>query len=51
VPLAPVPGTKQVRWLEQHVAAIDVTLTPAELAQLDPLAAHVVGALPTRAGG
>jgi aryl-alcohol dehydrogenase-like predicted oxidoreductase len=44
VPLAPIPGTKRVKWLEQNVAAIDVTLTPAELAQLDPLAAHVVGA-------
>jgi aryl-alcohol dehydrogenase-like predicted oxidoreductase len=44
VPLAPIPGTKRVKWLEQNVAALDVTLTPAELAQLDPLASQVTGA-------
>jgi aryl-alcohol dehydrogenase-like predicted oxidoreductase len=44
VPLAPIPGTKRIKWLGQNVAGIDVTLTPAELARLDPLAAHVVGA-------
>ncbi len=44
VPLAPIPGTKRVRWLEQNIAALDVTLTAAELAVLDPLAAQVTGA-------
>jgi aryl-alcohol dehydrogenase-like predicted oxidoreductase len=44
VPLAPIPGTKRVKWLEQNVAALDVTLTAGELAQLDPLATQVVGA-------
>ncbi|HEV2372385.1 MAG TPA: aldo/keto reductase [Streptosporangiaceae bacterium] len=44
VPLAPIPGTKRIKWLEQNVAALDVTLTPGELAQLDPLAAQVTGA-------
>ena len=44
VSLAPIPGTKRVKWLEQNVAALDVTLTGSELAQLDPLAAQVVGA-------
>ena len=44
VPLVPIPGTKRVKWLEQNVAALDVTLTDSELAQLDPLAAQVVGA-------
>jgi diketogulonate reductase-like aldo/keto reductase len=39
VPLAPIPGTKRIKWLEQNVAALDVTLTPDELAVLDPLAA------------
>jgi aryl-alcohol dehydrogenase-like predicted oxidoreductase len=43
VPLAPIPGTKRVKWLEQNVAALDLTLTPAELAQLDPLASQVTG--------
>jgi aryl-alcohol dehydrogenase-like predicted oxidoreductase len=44
VPLAPIPGTKRIKWLEQNVAALDITLTPGELAQLDPLAARVAGA-------
>jgi aryl-alcohol dehydrogenase-like predicted oxidoreductase len=44
VPVAPIPGTKWIKWLEQNVAALDVTLTPAELAQLDPLASQVTGA-------
>ena len=44
VPLAPIPGTKRVTWLEQNVAALDVTLTADELAILDPLATQVAGA-------
>jgi len=32
-----------VRWLEQNVAALDVTLTSDELAALEPLADQVVG--------
>jgi aryl-alcohol dehydrogenase-like predicted oxidoreductase len=44
VPLAPIPGTKRVKWLEQNVAALDVTLTQEELAILDPLATQVAGA-------
>ena len=44
VPLAPIPGTKRIKWLEQNVAALDVTLTPGELARLDSLAAQVAGA-------
>jgi aryl-alcohol dehydrogenase-like predicted oxidoreductase len=44
VPLAPIPGTKRVKWLEQNVAALDITLTAGELAVLDPLAAQVAGA-------
>jgi aryl-alcohol dehydrogenase-like predicted oxidoreductase len=43
VPLAPIPGTKRVRWLEQNVTALDVTLTSDELAVLEPLADQVVG--------
>jgi aryl-alcohol dehydrogenase-like predicted oxidoreductase len=42
--LAPIPGTKRIKWLEQNVAALDVTLTDDELAVLDPLGAQVVGA-------
>jgi aryl-alcohol dehydrogenase-like predicted oxidoreductase len=44
VPVVPIPGTKRIKWLEQNVAALDITLTPGELATLDPLAARVVGA-------
>ena len=44
VPLAPIPGTKRVKWLEQNIAALDVTLTEDELALLDPLGGQVTGA-------
>ena len=44
VPVVPIPGTKRVKWLEQNVAALDVTLSPADLARLDLLANEVTGA-------
>src|SRR6201996_1450254 len=44
VPVVPIPGTKRVKWLEQNVAALDITLTDQELARLDPLGEQVVGA-------
>ncbi|HST47354.1 aldo/keto reductase [Jatrophihabitans sp.] len=44
IPVAPIPGTKRVQWLEQNVAALDVQLTEQDLAELDPLGSHVVGA-------
>jgi aryl-alcohol dehydrogenase-like predicted oxidoreductase len=44
VSLAPIPGTKRVKWLEQNVAALDIILTADELATLDPLATRVAGA-------
>jgi aryl-alcohol dehydrogenase-like predicted oxidoreductase len=44
VSMAPIPGTKHIKWLEQNVAALDVTLTADELAVLDPLGAQVAGA-------
>ncbi|AJE44300.1 aldo/keto reductase [Streptomyces nodosus] len=43
-PVVPIPGTKRVKWLEQNAAALDVELTPDDLAALDALAAQVVGA-------
>jgi aryl-alcohol dehydrogenase-like predicted oxidoreductase len=43
VPVVPIPGTKRVKWLEQNVAALDITLTEDDLAILDPLADRVVG--------
>jgi aryl-alcohol dehydrogenase-like predicted oxidoreductase len=33
--LVPIPGTKRRRYLEQNVAALDVAITPAELAEID----------------
>jgi aryl-alcohol dehydrogenase-like predicted oxidoreductase len=44
VPMAPIPGTKRVKWLEQNVAALDVRLDAEALAELEPLGAQVVGA-------
>jgi aryl-alcohol dehydrogenase-like predicted oxidoreductase len=41
--VVPIPGTKRVKWLEQNVAAIEITLTAGELAVLDPLADQVAG--------
>ncbi len=35
--VAPIPGTKRVRYLEENVGALDVALTPADLARLDAL--------------
>ena len=50
VPVAPIPGTKRVKWLEQNVAALDVTLSDSELAVLDPLGKQVAGAATSGAG-
>jgi aryl-alcohol dehydrogenase-like predicted oxidoreductase len=44
VALAPIPGTKRRKWLEQNVGALDVELTPEELSVLDGLAEQVQGA-------
>ncbi|WP_261570900.1 aldo/keto reductase [Frankia gtarii] len=44
VPVAPIPGTKRLRWLEQNAAALDLTLDAEDLAVLDALDAQVVGA-------
>jgi aryl-alcohol dehydrogenase-like predicted oxidoreductase len=44
IPVAPIPGTKRVRWLEQNVAALDLQLDEAALKELEPLGEQVVGA-------
>ncbi|HTU77070.1 MAG TPA: aldo/keto reductase [Trebonia sp.] len=44
IPVVPIPGTKRVKWIEQNAAALDIELSDAELAALEPLAARVVGA-------
>lgn len=33
--IVPIPGTKRRRYLEENVAAVDITLTPDELAQIN----------------
>jgi aryl-alcohol dehydrogenase-like predicted oxidoreductase len=36
--IVPIPGTKRLRYLEENIAAVEVRLTPAVLAQLDQAA-------------
>jgi aryl-alcohol dehydrogenase-like predicted oxidoreductase len=36
--IVPIPGTKRIKYLEQNLAALDVALTPADLAALDAIA-------------
>lgn len=42
--VAPIPGTKHRTRLEENAAAIDVRLTDAHLAALEPIAGQVTGA-------
>jgi aryl-alcohol dehydrogenase-like predicted oxidoreductase len=35
--IVPIPGTKRVKYLDENLAALDVSLTPAELAQIDAI--------------
>jgi aryl-alcohol dehydrogenase-like predicted oxidoreductase len=44
VPVVPIPGTKRVKWLEENAAALNVKLTPEDLAILNPLGDQVAGA-------
>lgn len=50
--VVPIPGTRQIRYLEQNVAASTVTLTSEELATLDELflPEHVTGTRYPEAG-
>ncbi|MDB4878174.1 MAG: aldo/keto reductase [Gemmatimonadetes bacterium] len=40
--IVPIPGTKQRKYLEENVGALDVHLTPADLARIDEIAPHGV---------
>lgn len=42
--IAPIPGTKHVKWLEQNVVGVGIALNADDYAQLDPLGDKVVGA-------
>ena len=44
ISIVPIPGTKRVKWLEQNVGALDLTLDADTLRTLDGLVEHVVGA-------
>jgi aryl-alcohol dehydrogenase-like predicted oxidoreductase len=44
VPVAAIPGTKNVHRLEQNAAALEVSLSAEDLTTLDALAGQVVGA-------
>lgn len=33
--IVPIPGTKRVKYLEENLGALDVTLTPGDLARID----------------
>jgi aryl-alcohol dehydrogenase-like predicted oxidoreductase len=35
--VVPIPGTKRRTYLEENVGALDVTISPADLARLDDL--------------
>ena len=36
--VVPIPGTKRVRYLDENIAAVDVVLTPEDLARIDEAA-------------
>ena len=42
--IVPIPGTKQRRYLEENVAALDVRLTPQDLKRIDEIAPQDVAA-------
>jgi len=43
ISIVPIPGTKRVKWLEQNVGAVDLTLDTETLRALDGLVEQVVG--------
>ena len=42
--VVPIPGTKRLSYLAQNIAALEITLTPAELARIDEAAPPGVAA-------
>ena len=44
ISIVPIPGTKRVKWLEQNVGALDLTLDADTLRTLDGLVERVIGA-------
>lgn len=42
--IVPIPGTKRRAYLEENVAAVDITLTPADLERIDQVAPKNIAA-------
>jgi aryl-alcohol dehydrogenase-like predicted oxidoreductase len=42
--IVPIPGTKRRKYLEQNLAAIDIKLTPRDVARIDQVAPKGVAA-------
>jgi aryl-alcohol dehydrogenase-like predicted oxidoreductase len=42
--IVPIPGTKRVKYLEENVGALNVTLTPGDLGRIDAIAPKGVAA-------
>lgn len=42
--IVPIPGTKRCTYLEENVAAIDITLTQSELERIDEVAPKNIAA-------
>ena len=42
--LVPIPGTKRRTYLDQNLAALDISFTPAELRRIDEIAPRGVAA-------
>lgn len=42
--IVPIPGTKQVRYLEENLRALDVSLTDEEMRRIDEVAPKGVAA-------
>lgn len=40
----PIPGTKKQKYLEENIAAVEITLTPSEWERLDRIAPKGVAA-------
>jgi aryl-alcohol dehydrogenase-like predicted oxidoreductase len=43
ISVVPIPGTKRPNRVEENAAAVDIELTPGDLAALEPLASQVSG--------
>jgi aryl-alcohol dehydrogenase-like predicted oxidoreductase len=42
--IVPIPGTKRRTYLEENVRAVEIVLTPADLARIDEIAPRGIAA-------